>query len=873
MALRKKPIVKPGDTKKKKLTVHVDSRHSGDPIVSSDAAAGELEALRESEDRYRLFQGILQSSSDGILAVNRENEVLFANQRFVEMWMIPKTTMAKKDDTLLLQYVLDQLSDPQGFLDKVQELYNSAEESIDTLNFKDGRAFERLSRPLQQGTELHGRVWSFRDITEGKRAEEALRESEERYRSLFDRMMDGVYRSTHEGRFVDVNPAMVKMFGYSSREEMLKVDIRKEFYFAPEERGSHVLDTGQEEMEVYRMRRKDGSVIWVEDHGSYVHDQQGRVIYHEGMLRDITDRKQIEDALLASEAELRTLFASMHDVVLVIDREGVYRKIAPTNPGLLVKPPEELLGKNLKDVFPVEEAEVFRIAMQQVLDTKQNSQIEYELVINGQTMWFQTSISPLDEDSTLWVAHDITERKQVEEALGIAEANYRSIFENATVGIYQSTPQGRFLSVNPVMAHIFGYVSPEQMLSNITSIENQFYVDPADRHEFQRLMMEQGQVKKFFNQFRHKDGSHIWVQENARAVKDVNGSILHYEGFITDITERKQAEEALNISEARYRTLVEQIPAVVYIDKATGDPSHSLYVSPRIETLLGITPHGWLQEDVNQWADHIHPDDRQRTKAEYLRSIQNGEEIDSEYRMIATDGRLVWIHDQTMIIRKEDGSPSLINGVMYDITDRKQVEDELRRAKEGLETVNLELQQSLEREKLLASTDGLTGLCNHRHLFELAAREFQSAVRYRRPLTFLMFDMDDFKQVNDTLGHAAGDQLLVKVAQTAVAQVRVPDVVARYDGDEFIVLLPNASAQQALPVADRIRAQVAALRIGTDNIPFTITLSIGIAEMRHEPLDENVERIIQRADEALYQAKESGRNRTVIFGQDEAGTN
>ena len=105
------------------------------------------------------------------------------------------------------------------------------------------------------------------------------------------------------------------------------------------------------------------------------------------------------------------------------------------------------------------------------------------------------------------------------------------------------------------------------------------------------------------------------------------------------------------------------------------------------------------------------------------------------------------------------------------------------------------------------------------------------------------------------------------VAQTAVAQVRGPDVVARYGGDEFIVLLPNASAQQALPVAERIRAHVAFIRAGTDKLPFTITLSIGIAEMRHEPLDENVDRIIRRADEALYQAKEGGRNRTVIFGQ------
>ena len=102
-------------------------------------------------------------------------------------------------------------------------------------------------------------------------------------------MMDGKYPNTHEGKFVDVNPAMVKMFGYSSKEEMLKVDIKNELYFAPEERGSHILDTGQEEMEVYQMRFKYGLEIWVEDHGSDGYYEQGKVIYHEGMLRDITE--------------------------------------------------------------------------------------------------------------------------------------------------------------------------------------------------------------------------------------------------------------------------------------------------------------------------------------------------------------------------------------------------------------------------------------------------------------------------------------------------------------------------------------------------------------------------------------------------------
>ena len=588
------------------------------PIVGIGAPAGGPEVLRESEDS--LFQGILRSTSDGILAVSRENEVLFANERFIEMWMIPQEIMALKDDTRLLQYVLDQLSDPQGFLQKVQELYHPAEESFDTLYFKDGRIFERLSRPLMHETELRGRVWSFRDITERKRAEEKL---------------------------------------------------------------------------------------------------------------------------AASEAELRALFAGMTDVVIIYDVDGRYVKIAPTGPESLYRPAEEMLGKTLHEILPKEQADYIVSKVREAIQSGQVVTGEYNLQIGDKKIWRSASFSPLSDTTVVLVSHNITARKQAEEALQRAEQRYRGLFEDA-----------------PAM-----YV--------IT---------------------------------RNVEGSPV--------IADCNELFSRTLGFSHD--------------------------------ELLGRPVADFY-SPasRAQLLEG---------------------------GGYRRALA-GEFVTEERELLTRDGRIVPTMVRAVPEVDAMGRVSGTRAMFVDITERKQAEEELRRTKDELETVNLKLQQSLEREKQLACIDYLTGLHNRRYFFGLAAREFSASVRYQRPLTFLMFDVDDFKQVNDTLGHAAGDKVLVQIAQAAVAQMRASDAVARYGGDEFIVMLPHASAQQALPIAERIRASVAAIRVETGMDPFFVTISIGIAETRLEPPDESVDRVIQRADEALYKAKQSGRNRVVIFDQDETGAN
>jgi PAS domain S-box-containing protein len=286
---------------------------SHSPITAKDGAIiGVAVVAKDVTERKRLeetYRTLVENSLQG-LAVFQDNHWVFANQALLEMsgYSLEELRSRSQDDVLAAVHPKDR----ERVRGHIQDLLTDQPASPRLefrLSKKDGTMIwvETLASQIQ----YHGRPAvkvAYADITERKRVEAKLRQSEERYRSLFDRMLDGVYRSTHEGRFVDISPALVKMFGYSSRQEMLSIkDIKKELYFQPEERGSHVLDTGKEEVEAYRMRRKDGSEVWVEDHGHYVHDEQGNVVFHEGILRDITERRKMEAELEKHTRHLENL--------------------------------------------------------------------------------------------------------------------------------------------------------------------------------------------------------------------------------------------------------------------------------------------------------------------------------------------------------------------------------------------------------------------------------------------------------------------------------------------------------------------------------------------------------------------------------------
>jgi diguanylate cyclase (GGDEF)-like protein/PAS domain S-box-containing protein len=294
-----------------------------------------------------------------------------------------------------------------------------------------------------------------------------------------------------------------------------------------------------------------------------------------------------------------------------------------------------------------------------------------------------------------------------------------------------------------------------------------------------------------------------------------------------------------------YRTLLESTRAIPWrIDWAT---MAFTYIGPQIEALLGWKQSSWLS--VNDWAERIHIDDRQKTVDFCVAQSQNGVDHEADYRALTADGDYVWIRDVVHVVRREDGSVEALVGFMFDITERKQSEDKIS-----------QLQRELE---VLSYRDSLTGVANRRMFDTLYPVEWAKARVTGEPLSLLVIDIDYFKQYNDHYGHVQGDECLRRVAQALdTGASRSRDLCARFGGEEFILLLPATDEAAARNVADRCRKLLTQKDIphARSGVGRVVTVSMGVGTIVPGAQDDpNV--FLDRIDRRLYQAKSAGRDR------------
>ncbi len=295
-----------------------------------------------------------------------------------------------------------------------------------------------------------------------------------------------------------------------------------------------------------------------------------------------------------------------------------------------------------------------------------------------------------------------------------------------------------------------------------------------------------------------------------------------------------------------------------------------VYRNPRWYEMLGYPPHS-LDNNVLTWENVIHPDDYPQVMAlfdDYL--TQRAPGYQAEYRCRMQDGSYTWIEDRGYVLaRNADGSVARMVGAHRSIEDKKRLYEALERRNQSLEAiveertrelsrVNQQLQIQLEENRKLAETDTLTSIANRYLLEKALPQECERAQRFRQPLSLIAMDIDDFKNINDHYGHALGDAALVQVIDSVKHCVREGDLLARWGGDEFILILPNTPLADARALAERIRHGLASLLPVGD---FQVTMSFGVVQRFDE---EQQTGLLARADQALYRSKIAGKN--VISG-------
>jgi diguanylate cyclase (GGDEF)-like protein/PAS domain S-box-containing protein len=380
---------------------------------------------------------------------------------------------------------------------------------------------------------------------------------------------------------------------------------------------------------------------------------------------------------------------------------------------------EQLLFNNhisYDDLVHPDDRQHVRDTIEEAVSSNRRFDIEYRIVrADGETRWVWERGTSIQHDSRVpdvleGFIQDITERKQADEALREAERSFRSIFENAIEGIFQSTPSNGYLAVNPALARMYGYESPQQLIATLRDIEHKLYVEPQRRADFMHLMERDGVVTNFESRIYKSNGEIIWISENARAVHNSDGEVVFFEGTVEAITERKLHEEEIQFQ---------------------------------------------------------------------------------------------------------------------------------------------------------ATHDALTGLPNRTLLYDRMQQAILHSERYGNLTAVAFLDLDQFKFINDSLGHQVGDELLKITAQRLTNCLRSSDTVARQGGDEFVLLLGNQPNEEAIThTLQRVLVEVAQPWIAND-LEFQVTCSIGVTLC--PPDGKDVETLLRNADSAMYKAKELGRNNFQYF--------
>jgi len=392
------------------------------------------------------------------------------------------------------------------------------------------------------------------------------------------------------------------------------------------------------------------------------------------------ERKQVEQTLTVERDLLYTLMDNVPDGIYFKDEQCRFLRINRAVAARFgLHDPAQAIGKSDRDFFSEDFARQTAADEQQVMRTGQPlvGKDEKETWPDGRETWASTTTVPLRDPQgrvlgVCGISHDITERVRAEERLRRTESNYRSIFENAVEGIYQTTVDGRFVAANPMLARIYGFASAEELVTAVSRRVNHLYVEPGRRAEFMRQMQEQHALTGFESEILRGDGTLVWISENARAVRDPAGCVIGYEGTVIDISERKQVEEALRTTNETLRALIEAAPVAIL---ALDDAGLIQSWNPAAERMFG-----WTESEVLGRPTPLVPLDKREEFRDLFERLRRGHAFAGvQARRQRKDGTEIDVSLSAAPLYDAAGQVRGVMAIIADITDSKRTEQALVR--------------------------------------------------------------------------------------------------------------------------------------------------------------------------------------------------
>lgn len=863
------------------------------------------EALKASEAKYKV---LFETLPMGIAIADKEGNIVEVNQAAEKILGI------SADDNILTNY-----DSSKGKLIRSDGTPMPKEEFACARALRENRIIENFETGIVKPNgkinwisvtaapiplSNYGVAIGYVDITDRKQIEEALRESEERFRNLVNSAPLLLWTADLDGKFNFFNQGWLDFRGRTLTQEVgagwmqgihpEDLQLCRETYFLSLK---HRLCFEIE----YRLERNDGVYRWIVNKGVPQFNVDGIFEGYIGLCFDITKRKQMEEELRHREQEFKALVENSPDIIARFDRQLHYTYVNPAVQQATGISPQKFIGKSYQEVgFLKQKISCWSKLLDKVLATGSEETIEFDFPTSQGNRYYHSRIVPEFSarglvDSILCITYDITERKQAEAALRESEERFRQMAENCNEVFWIATADlSQLLYISPAYEKVWGHTCSSLYQQPRTWLDA-IHPDDRDRvisHLKSRLTAHNDKDSHQEYRIVRPDGSICWIGDRSFCIRNESGEIYRLAGIARDITEYRLTEEAIRQQTERERlvaTMTQRIrrtlnleeilnTTVLEVQQLLGCDRVLIYrvwpegtgsvvteaVNSTYTPILGRTyPEEVFPQDYHQLycqgRVRIIPDVENSNVApclvDFLRELQ----VRSKVVLPLTHGDELWgllIAHQCRSAR--EWQPFEISWLQQ-LSTQLAIAIQQASLFEQLQAANQELQR-------LASLDGLTQVANRRSFDEYLDREWRRLTREQLPLALILCDIDYFKNYNDTYGHQAGDECLQQVAKAIKRSLkRAADFVARYGGEEFAIILPNTKAEGALMLAEEIRSSVRKLHIShaKSQVSEFVTLSLGVAVI--VPTQKcSAEKLIHTADLGLYEAKDGGRDRAIL---------